>query len=229
MTVADIVVPIESRRRIKALLVQKLQHVVPSFVLLGDGIGHLDRSDGWVRTFGVLEIVTSLAVIVLFVRQVRGARRGAHRPHHGHSIDWLDVGLAGMLLVEAASHHQETGHWPAPRLLLAATMLVIGLTHGRVMAFARRRRSLRIDSTGLSRGLPLLRRFRATWDRIAGIRIGESRAVIALSGGEEHVIDLADLDNADAVRDALQAAHRQWEALKGASLPRATETRVTDK
>jgi hypothetical protein len=214
VAVEDIVVPLESRWRMRALLVQKLQHVLPSFVLLGDGILHLDRADGWIRTFGVLEIVTSLVVIVLFARQVRGARGGAHRAHHAHSIDWLDVGLAGMLIVEAASHHQETNHWPRPTLLLAATMLVIGLTHGGVMAFARRRRSLRIDRTGVSRGMRFFRRFSATWDRIAGIRIGESRAVIALNGGDEHVIDLADLDNADAVRNALQAAHRKWEAFK---------------
>jgi NADH dehydrogenase FAD-containing subunit len=142
---------------------------------------------------------------------VRGARRGVHRAHHDHAIDWLDVCLAGMLVVEAASHHQETNHWPRPTLLLAATMLAAGLTHGRVMSFARRRRSLRIESTGLSRGLRFFRRFSATWDRIVGIRIGESRAVIALKGGEEHVIDLADLDNADRVREALQAAHRKWE------------------
>jgi hypothetical protein len=220
--VADIVVPLESRRRIKALLVQKIQHVVPSVVLLGDGIMHLDLPGGWVRTFGILEIVTSAAVIVLFVREVRGARRGAHRPHHDHAIDWLDVCLAGMLVVEAASHHQETNHWPRPTLLLAATMLAIGLTHGGVMAFARRRRSLRVESTGLSRGLRLFRRFSATWDRIAGIRIGESRAVIALKGGEEHIIDLADLDNADHVREALQTAHDRWAAFKGAG-PAARE------
>jgi hypothetical protein len=221
--VADIVVPLESRRRLKALLAQKAQHVLPSFVLLGDGILHLDRPGGWIRTFGILEIVTSAAVIVMFVREVRAARRGAHRAQHDHAIDWLDVGLAAMLMVEAGSHHQDTGHWPRPTLLLAATMLLIGLAHGGVMGFARRRRSLRVDSNGLSRGLRFFRRFSATWDRIAGIRIGESRAVIALSGGEEHVIDLADLDNADRVRDALQAAHRRWEAFKGAGRPRVNE------
>jgi hypothetical protein len=224
--VADIVVPIESRRRVWALLVQKLQHVLPSFLLLGDGILHLDRPDGWVRTFGVLEIVTSVAVIGLFLREVRASRRGghqiAHRPHHDHAIDWLDVCLAGMLVVEAASHHQDTNHWPRPTLLLAATMLAAGLTHGRVMALARRRRSLRVEDTGLSRGLRFFRRFSATWDRIVGIRIGESRAVIALKGGAEHVIDLADLENSDRVREALQAAHRKWEVFKGAG-PAARE------
>jgi hypothetical protein len=216
VAVADLVVPIEMRRRVWALLVQKLQHVLPSIVLLGDGIQHLERPDGLLRSFGIFEIVTSAVVIVLFLREVRAARRGAHRAHHEHAVDWLDVCLAGMLVVEAASHHQDTNHWPRPTLLVAATMLVAGLAHGRIMAFAKRRRSLRVENAGLSRGLKFFRRFSATWDRIAGIRIGESRAVIALRGGEEHVINLAELDDADRVSAALQEAHRRWEAFNSA-------------
>ncbi|MEP7345330.1 MAG: hypothetical protein ABI877_08685, partial [Gemmatimonadaceae bacterium] len=39
--VTPIIVPLESRRRERAQLAQKLQHVIPSVLLLTDGLGRL--------------------------------------------------------------------------------------------------------------------------------------------------------------------------------------------
>ena len=71
--------------------------------------------------------------------------------------------LGLMLSVEAWSHWYETGRVQRPTLLLALTMVALGLLHGRMATAGRRRRVVRIGSDGVWIGERFFRRFAATW------------------------------------------------------------------
>lgn len=209
-----IVVPLTSRRFEWAQLIQKLQHVLPSFTLFSDGVRRV-RADShpFTMTLGAAELVTSALVIFAFVLALRRARRSAPKPHslaplphHTHRIDWVDVFLSGMLATEVVVHYHETGHIQRPTVLLAVVMLVFGLMHARLMARAIARRSMRVTDRGIVVPGRLFTRFTADYADLARIDVSEHQAVIARRDGRTKRINLASVLYPQAVRDALLAA-----------------------
>jgi len=209
--VTAIAVPLTSRRREWALLVQKAQHVLPSPVLLQDGLARLlAGASGFSLALAVAEIGASTLVIVSFLRAVR-QRFARSAAHHDASVDWVDAFLGVMLLVEVVVHREETGHLQRPTLLLGVTMLALGLTHGWLIRRLARRRTLRVDDQGITAGLRFFRRFSAGWSDISEIAIGPAIASVITRDRRECTFDLRDLSTAPAVRDALVAARGHWE------------------
>jgi hypothetical protein len=203
-------IPIRYRRAERGQFIQKLQHAIPSIVVLGDGVKHLSHDPHGVDlVLGAFEIGAALAVIISVLR---GFRRIAKRPadthpdHEHHGIDWIDIFIGLMLAVEAYSVYHATGHRPRPTLLLAATMITIGLFHGKLAAFGDRRRTLRVGPEGISVPGKPLTRMTLKWNEVASIDIGERWAIVTASSGRSKRIDLSDVKQPAAVRDALMQA-----------------------
>ena len=228
VSAGPILVPLQSRRRRFAQLLPKFQHVALSVGLLFEGLERVTHSHEFDTRFalGIAETLTAGFVIVSFVRSVRSARRApvAHEHAHKHGLDWVDVGLAFMFLVEAATHHADTGHWPRPTLLMAAATLVAGLLHGKHTELTLKKRGLRITDDGIRIGGRFLRKFDASWDQIAGIRISDKQAVIERKHGANRVLDFADLDHAPKIRHALEEAQRRLAAHRGEPVPAIDST-----
>ncbi len=115
---AMIAVPIRYRRAQKGLFIQKLQHAVPSIVVLGDGIEHLSHEPhGSICGVGVAEVGVSLLVIGSVIRGFRELRKQTaksdHDVHAHHGVDWIDICLGAMLSVEAYAKFHATGSHPA--------------------------------------------------------------------------------------------------------------------
>lgn len=210
----DLVVTIQSRRQERVFLFQQLQHAFPALVLFPDGLQRIANAPhGLSLALAIGEIVTSVLVAGSVVRALRRVR-AKHVVHEHHGVDWLDVFLSAMLVTEALVHRHETGHLPRPILLSAATMLMLGLLHGRMLAFRMRRRALRITEEGLTIGGKFFTRFTARWAEIATIDMDAAQARILTKDGRERKINLADSRNASGVTDALQIAKaRQARAL----------------
>jgi mannose-6-phosphate isomerase-like protein (cupin superfamily) len=200
------VIPFSSRRRERALIGQKLPHVLGAVALLTDGVLRAQQETepyGW--GLAGAEILASALVLAGFVRSLVKAASPSDELHAPPFVDWVDLLLAAMLAVEAVAHHYETAHWPRPTLLTAATMLIIALFHGPVTLFARRRRGLVMSNKGLSVGHPF-RRFTADWSELKPIVVTERTAVLETMHGATHRIDLGDLGNEKQVREALREA-----------------------
>ena len=210
--VADLIVPLHSRRRSRAQIGQKLQHLIPAAGLLFSGVQSLIAGvDGFERALAVVGIATSALLVTAFGRQVR-TLRGPVAGHAAHGIDWMDVFAAGVLFAEAAEKWRIRGHIWRPETLAALATLGVGLMHGRLAAAGERRRSLRVTNEDLSIGglRRFSRRFTARWSEIAAIEISEREATVRTHRGKTRRINLADLENAPAVRAALQEAERQF-------------------
>lgn len=207
---SDLIVPLVSKRQERGELAQKLQHVLAAGVLLTHGLGRLEPgAEAASLLLGVAEVVSSALVIAAFVRSVRRSRGAPHAGASGHvhhGVDWVDLFLGAMLAVEVWSHWHETGQIKRPTVLLAVTMVTIGLLHGRLAARSARRRSLRIGASGLTVGGKPFRRFDAEWAQIVRIDIDARYARIVRKDGRVHTIDLGDLRNAGEVRLALEGA-----------------------
>src|SRR4051794_32830500 len=136
-TPTEIVVPLLSRRRQRAALVQKFQHVVAGVFLLFQGLTTLGRHpDGAELAIAIVEVVTSAALMAATVRALRRRRRpagGAAGPAH-HGVDWMDVLIAAVLGAEALEHWPPAHPLPRPTILLAVSLLASGLLHGRLAA-----------------------------------------------------------------------------------------------
>jgi hypothetical protein len=205
-------IPLQSKRRDLALTLQKVQHVLPALPLLFHGIERLGHgAHGASLALGVGEVAISALVLGAFVRHLRALRTaGAHGGHgssHGaaHGIDWVDLLIGAMLAIEVWAHWHETGHIKRPIALTAVVMVILGLTHGRIMAGAARRQALKIDDDGLRIGKPF-RRFQAAWDELVAVDIEPDRARLARKDGKAYVVDFRDLRNAADVRAALEGA-----------------------
>ena len=117
-------VPIRYRRAQRGLFIQKLQHAIPSIVVLGDGVEHLSHEpQGLDLWLGAAEVGVSLLVIGSVIRGFRMLRAETaanvdfHHAHHG--VDWIDICLGAMLSVEAYAQFHATGHLPRPTMLLS--------------------------------------------------------------------------------------------------------------
>jgi mannose-6-phosphate isomerase-like protein (cupin superfamily) len=206
--VSETAIPFLSRRRERALVAQKVPHVLGALALLGDGVfraQHETQTYGWVLSGA--EVLVSTLVLVAFVLALVTAVRATpgDRPLEPAGLDWVDLLLAAMFTVAAVAHHHETTHWPGPTVLLAATMLVSAMLHRPIATSARRRRGLVMSNKGLRVGRPL-RRFRAEWSALQPITVGERWAVLETTDGRVYRLDLLDLGNQQQVREALHEA-----------------------
>lgn len=215
-----IAIPLHTRRVQRGQFAQKLQHAIPSVVVLGDGISHLQHDPhGIDLALGVAEIGVSVLVIGSVIRgfrQLRAHRAAAlHAPHSTHGIDWIDVSLGAMLSVEVYAKYYANGHIARPTILLAVTMFVVGFNHGRLAAWGSRKRELRITNDGISVPGRFFTRLTLPWAELAEITIGPDKARVIATDGRDKQIELADAFGADAIRAALleaQARHGAYRA-----------------
>ena len=76
-------VPIRYRRADRALFIQKLQHAVPSIVVLSDGLTHLTHEPrGLELVLGVFEVAAALGVMTSVVHGFRKTFTSSHQ-HEG--------------------------------------------------------------------------------------------------------------------------------------------------
>jgi hypothetical protein len=207
----EVVVPLRSRRRQRAAIGQKLQHLIPAAGLLFSGAQSLMAGvEGFERVLALVGIVTSALLMGAFGRHLR-ARRRRPAEHARHGVDWMDIWAAGVLFAEAAEKWRIRGHIWRPETLAATATLAVGLLHGRLTQAAERRQSLRLTRDDLSIGgrLRFSRRFTARWDEIASIDVTDRDATVRTHRGKRRRLNLADLENAPDVRAALQAAERR--------------------
>jgi hypothetical protein len=208
--VAEQLVPIQSRRRELAQIIQKLQHVVPAAPLLFQGVTRLQHEPhGWSLLLAVAEVGISVLVLGTFIRHLRSTRSHADDDHGhagdgAHGVDWIDLAIGVMLGIEVWAHWYETGHVKRPTVLMAVGIFVVGLLHGRIAARAGRRLALKIDDAGVAIGGRPFRNFAATWQELADVVIEPQRARLVRRDGKTREIDLQDLRNAADVRAALE-------------------------
>jgi hypothetical protein len=217
-----IAVPLRYRRAHRGLFIQKLQHAVPSIVVLGDGIDHLSHGGAALDLgIGVAEVGVSLLVIGSVIRGFRELRKhtakGDHDVHPHHGVDWIDICLGAMLSVEAYAKYHATGHLPRPTLLLAFTMFTIGMLHGAIAKKGDERRQLRVGSDGIVVPGRPFNRMRLAWAQVASIDIGDRWATIAATDGRTRNIDLDDVLQESAVRDALASARTRLDEARHAA------------
>jgi len=205
-------VPIRYRRAQRGLFIQKLQHAIPSIVVLGDGIEHLSHEpQGLDLWLGAAEVGVSLLVIGSVIRGFRmlraetAANVDVHHAHHG--VDWIDICLGAMLSVEAYAKFHATAHIPRPTILLAVSMFTIGLLHGRLAAWGDSKRQLRLDADGISVPGKPFSRLTLPWAEVESIAMDDRWAVVKAIDGRSKRIDLSDVLNPKAVREALVAAN----------------------
>ena len=208
-----IAVPVRYRRAERGLFFQKLQHAVPSIVVLGDGLEHLSHNPaGAELALGVVEVGAALLVMGSVVRGfrtlIKQTAAGVDAPHAHHGVDWIDLFIALMLSVEAYAKYHATHHIPRPTILLAVTMFVVGMTHGRIAAWGDRRRHLRVSAEGISLPVRPFSRMTLTWPEVSSIDIDDRSATVVAIDGRTQRLDLSDMLHAGAVRDALMQANR---------------------
>lgn len=210
-----IVVPLVSRRLNRAQAMQKLNHAVPAMGLIVAGVQALkEGARGFDLALAIVEIGTSVVLVATIGRSIREARKGGKRePQHAHGIDWVDIWAAAVLFAEAAERWHLRHHIARPLILTAFLTLGLGLFHGRMTAFRRRRRSLRISTEGLYVSGRPFSTFTAPWRDIAAIVIAGRSAEIRTRTGRVRRLDLADLENADDVRVALEEAQARLAAV----------------
>jgi hypothetical protein len=152
-------------------------------------------------------------------REIGRLRWGAgHTPPrqriHLHQVDWVDVLLAVMLFTEVGARYVETQphHLTRPTLLLAIVTLAVGLLHGRITAYAARRRVLMVTDSGVSVGGRLFSRFTAKWSEIERIDTSEKSAAIVMRNGQTRTFDLIDIRHGNDVTRALTRARSRLDA-----------------
>lgn len=213
-------VPVRYRRVQRGRFAQKLQHALPSVIVLMDGLDHLQHDPhGASLALGIAEAGVSLAVIVTVVRGFRELIESAGTTHDGHAhhrVDWIDICLAAMLLVEAYAKYHANGHIARPTILLAVVLLIIGVMHGRIAAGGARRLELRVDDDGISVPGRFFRRLTLPWSEVAEITIGPGTARVIATNGREQALNLADAINADAIRHVLTEGRERLEAHRAA-------------
>ncbi len=208
-----VTVVLRSKRRQRAVAVQKLQHLLPAILLLGDGAATMARDPAGVELgIALLEMVSGALFVLAAVRRIRAAIRnrqpGAH--HASHGIDWIDVFAAGVIFAETVERYHRTGHIVRPNILMIVTLLAFAFLHDRITAFAEHRRALRISDEGLAvGGRPFRRSLKASWSALRSIEIADRFVTIETKSGRTKRIDLADLDNREPVEAALSTARER--------------------
>ena len=209
-----LIVPLRSKRQKVAQSLQKLNHVIPAMGLFAAGQQALREGHaGFGFYLGVFEIVSSAALVVLFIREFRSAVRPAHPAHPSHpahGIDWVDIAAGFVLVAEVLEHWHLTHHIRRPMVLTALVTFGLGLFHGRLVERRSRTRVLRVDETGIFvGGRPFkVRRLQAAWPDVASIDVGPRWAVITTRTGRSRTLDLPDLEEEVGARAALLQAQQ---------------------
>jgi hypothetical protein len=214
-----LVVRLDSRRRKRGMLAQKLQHAIPAVPLLFQGMEALRAGvHGFELGLAVLEVVTSAFLLVTVGRALRQVRQpgasAAH--HHGHGVDWAHIWAAGVLFAEVGERWHLHHHLARPILLTALVTLGLGFFHSRLVAWGSERRSLRIDESGVRVGRRPFGTFAASWTDLAAVRITERDATISARDGRSRRIDLLDLENQGEVRRALATVGERLKTITSA-------------
>jgi hypothetical protein len=217
---SDIVVPLRSTRQRRGALAQKVNHVIPAVGLFFAGQQAIrEGHSGFGFYLGVFEIVSSAALMVLFIRELRSTLRPQpthHEPSHPerHGVDWVDIAAGFVLTAEVLEHWHQTHHWQRPTILTAITTFAFGLFHGRIAARRAGRRALRVTADGLSISGRLFkaRRLQATWRELMSIEVGPRWAVVSTRAGRTRKLDLADLEGGERIRSALLQARVRMES-----------------
>lgn len=220
-------IPVRYRRAQRGQFFQKLQHALPSVIVLGDGLDHLQHDPhGASLALGAAEVLVSVLVIGSVIRGFIKLRAGATAApgHAHHGVDWIDLFLGAMLLVEAYAKYHATAHLPRPTILLGVVMIVLGFVHGRIAAWGDRRLELRVDDGGISVPGRFFRRLTLPWPEIAEITVGPAIARVIARDGRDQQLDLADAINADSIREALAGARARLEAYRAAQTGRSEIT-----
>jgi hypothetical protein len=207
-------VVLRSKRRQRAVAVQKLQHLVPAIILLGSGGASLAHApDGVELAIALLEVVSGALFVFAAARGLRraiGRRDAGTSGHAHHGVDWVDVFAAGVVAAETVEHYHRNGHIVRPNVLMILTLLVLAFFHDRITAFAEHRRALRISEEGLSiGGRPFRRSLKAAWSELRSIEIADRFATIETTRGRTKRIDLADLEDRQPVVAALGIARER--------------------
>jgi hypothetical protein len=205
------VIPLHSRRRRRALAVQRMQDVIPAGGLMYAGVQALSGGvTGTALALAITEVVTSGLLLVSVVRGLREARRPHVSHAHAGNVSWGEIWAASVLMAEWWERWHEGHHRSRPILLVAAVTLLLGLNHGRIVRFVQRRRALTLTDEHFAVGKRLFwRRFRVPWAQLADISVTPSEARVRLVSGAVHRINLADLDNVDEVRAGLEVARQR--------------------
>lgn len=224
---AVIAIPVRYRRVQRGQFLQKLQHAIPAIVVLGDGLSHLQHDPhGISLALGSAEVLVSVLVIGSVIRGFRQMRAGgaADHGHATHAIDWIDLLIGAMLLVEAYAKYHATHHVPRPTILLGVVMIAIGVFHGRIAARGARRLELRVGDDGVSVPGRFFRRLSLPWSDVAEITVGPATARVIAVDGRDQILNLADAINADAIRDALGEAQTRLAAFQAEQASRSETT-----
>ena len=203
-------VPIRYRRAERGQFLQKLQHAVPSIVVLSDGLSHLSHDPHRIElVLGVFEVGAALAVMASVVRGFRKlikqpAHADTHHQHHG--VDWIDIFIGLMLAVEAYAKYHATAHIPRPTILLSVTMIAIGILHPKIAAWGSKKRHLHVTPEYISIPKRPFSRMTLTWAEVDWINIDDQYATLKAIDGRTQRFDLTDMINPQGVRDALMQA-----------------------
>ncbi len=196
------------------MLLQKLQHAVPGAMLFFAGLRAIgEEARGVHLVLALFEIVSSVLLVGSVIVAIQKARRPAnhaHVPHlHHGGPDWIDIFTSALLFAEAAEHWNLKHHVARPTLLMAFTLLIVGVFHGRIKRSAERRFTIRVQDDHLYVGGKPFRSLHEKWANLAAIEIGERYATIRTRKGRTRRLDLAHLEGANHVRAALEAARRR--------------------
>jgi hypothetical protein len=174
---------------------------------------------------GVFEIVSAGALIVLTLREMRGALPGAAAAHHHHphahpAVDWVDITAGFMLVAEVLEHWHLTGHVKRPIVLTALLTFAMGLWHGRMHRRITTKRTLRVTDEGIT--VPArpfkARKIDAAWRDLRSIDVGDRWAVVTTRAGRQRRLDLHDMEAEDHVRAALLEARHRLSALEASDM-----------
>jgi len=208
---APVTLPLRSKRRKRAQLLQKFQHLLPAVLLIGSAMASFRTDEGGaVRAIAIVQAVASVAFIASVAHSVRAARRTpSGHGHPPHAIDWPDVFVAGIFFAEALERWHRKGKIFSPPLLSALALLALGLLHGRIFGAVERHRSLRIDEAGMSMGRRPFGTFKVSWGELQSIEFDARYARIRRRDGRERRIDMNDVEDPAPVRRALEDARRR--------------------
>ena len=88
-------VPLRSKRRERAQVAQKFQHLIPVVPLLMAGLQAIKAGEhGFAFALAVFEIATSVLLLGTMVREIRAMRRPAVHAaevHGDHGVDWVEI------------------------------------------------------------------------------------------------------------------------------------------
>ena len=213
------VIAVRYRRVQRGQFLQKLQHAIPSVIVLTDGINHLQHDPhGTSLALGVAEVLVSLLVMGSVIRGFRQLVTRSKAPsdhsHQAHGLDWIDLFLGAMLLVEAYAKFHASGRIARPMILLGVVLIVVGILHGRIAAWGDRRLELRVDEDGISVPGRFFRRLTLAWAEVAEITIGSTTARLIAVDGRDQSLNLADAANAEPIRQALADARTRLAAYR---------------